>query len=636
MDKTPADLSLPISDAVTRPQLELPLLPSQSELDDVEKDFHSSSLPRLGDFMARLLDDAHKLQSLNAEFERTKQQLREAEEKLASFEEPKSSLSTQLNKTKQQLRKAEAKIASTEKAKFLLQQRHGDQGYAMSMLGQRDEAMEQRDEARGKLRILENHANYLDTELKRKSDALEQKDEAFQMKIHGYKALYRRLGDEVKECGAIIHQLTRYIFSAVQESLIDLGVEKGYAARKNDRMERLKVQSPTITLVRTRLPTKSSKLKPIFPSTIRQYLSWKAPVTSPNDSYWRRLFVEMSADANALKIENNKLTTENNDLKAELEEVDSYWRDSFVRKSAEAHAYKVENNQLAAENNKLAAEKNDLKVQLKEHEVDPYWRDSFLLKSAEADAHKVENNKLAAENNKLATEKNDLKAELAGVKSVLGRAKARILMGEMKREQAARSIQQTGEDIAAAKKIASVENANTDLYATRRLLQQARAEIISAHCARSTLEKELETMKLAQASIKQELEDTKNKVLRAVREKRASDVDKTLLNSSLAQVKMSLFKANTTLSACVAERDALKRLLSDPCATAQPAVVSHVFDKIAAIKQDIDRRLSVFEEALRRRLAELQRRAEFKGEQVPGENPEPESSKAEASTGVPM
>ncbi|KAK1775509.1 hypothetical protein QBC45DRAFT_383151 [Copromyces sp. CBS 386.78] len=649
MDKIPADLSLPISDAVTQPPLELPLLPSQSDTDDVEKDFHSSSLPHLGDFIARLLDDAHKLQSLNAEFERTKQQLREAEEKLASFEEPKSSLSTQLSKTKQQLRKAEAKIASTEKAlrmekdrnkdleahsKFLLQKWHGDQGYAMSML-------DKRDEVRSKLRILENHANYLVTDLKRKSDALEQKDEAFQMKIHGYKALYRRLGVEVEESGAIIHQLTRYIFSAVQESLIDPSI---MGEQQPDTPPHSDPSSPTPSAPMASLSMPSSStpsffhLSPYNPSSPMDYFSmmpsspWlpcsstpvpnqqllpetstqKAPVTSPNDSYWRRLFVETSADANALKIENNKLTAEINDLNAELEETDSYWRDSFIRKSADANAYKVQNNQLVAENIKLVAENNKLAA---------------------------ENNNLAAEKNKLAAEKNDLKAELAGFKRGLSKAKATIPMGEKKREQAAKWIQQTGEKIDTAKqKITPVENANTDggleLYATRHLLQKASADIVSVRCARSALEKELEEMKLAQAAIKQELKDTKNKVLRAVREKRASDVDKTLLNSSLAQVKMALFRANATLSTCVAERDALKRLLSDPCATAQPAVVSQVFDKIAAVHQDIDRRLSAFEEALKRRLAELQKRAESKGEQVPEEKPEPESSKAEASTGA--
>lgn len=72
--------------AATKLTTESPLLPSQPFHNGAKDGFQSSLLPYLGDFITKLIEDAYKLQSANAELERTKQLLWEAEDKLASSE----------------------------------------------------------------------------------------------------------------------------------------------------------------------------------------------------------------------------------------------------------------------------------------------------------------------------------------------------------------------------------------------------------------------------------------------------------------------------------------------------------------------------------------------------------------------
>lgn len=247
MEENPADPSR----AATNPTIESPLLPSQPFHNGAKNGFQSSSLPHLGDFITKLIEDAYKLQSANAELERTKQLLREAEDKLASSEESKSHLSTELDRTKQQLREAEdnLKLASSEEFKSPLstqldrtkqqlrwaqnalkkeqkknEKLEADNMWLNASLSNHQDLLDGteslRIKAENKLRAVESRATILEADMRKKNDALEQKDEEVQLKIHGYKGRLGRLGSRFRKTWPIIRLLAASNFRGVEDGLI--------------------------------------------------------------------------------------------------------------------------------------------------------------------------------------------------------------------------------------------------------------------------------------------------------------------------------------------------------------------------------------------------------------------------------
>lgn len=162
-------------------------------------DFQSSSLPHLGDFITNLIGDAHKLQRANAELERTKLLLREAEAKLASSsEESKSSpVDMQLDKTKQQLRQAlrqaedalkteQKKNKELKAANVLLSDNLNSNRHLLDLKGSLSEA-------ETKLKAAENREAIFEADLKKNNIALEQKNKVFRSRVLSYKAILERL-----------------------------------------------------------------------------------------------------------------------------------------------------------------------------------------------------------------------------------------------------------------------------------------------------------------------------------------------------------------------------------------------------------------------------------------------------------
>lgn len=235
MDDAPSDPSQAIYNAIMRPA-------SPSDQDSSEQTYRASSLSHLGSFMAKLLHDAHKLQSVNAELERTKEQLRVAEAKLASLEQPKSPLGTQLKRTKKKLRKAEAKIAATEEGFFCEKAKSEEAEKALSC--EKEERYELatentwlkvlvsnyrdlyygaetlRFEAENNLQAVDSRANTLEAELEKKDNALRQKDEEMQKKIRWYGELLSSHEEKVQETVPIHNLLSQYIFTGVRRGLI--------------------------------------------------------------------------------------------------------------------------------------------------------------------------------------------------------------------------------------------------------------------------------------------------------------------------------------------------------------------------------------------------------------------------------
>ncbi|ESA41895.1 hypothetical protein NCU06163 [Neurospora crassa OR74A] len=209
------------SRAATKLTTQSPLLPSRPFHNGTENGFQSSSLPHLGDFITKLIEDAYKLQSANAELERTKQLLREAEDKLASSEESKSHLSTEIDRTKQQLRQAENALKREQKMTERLEA--DNMSLKASLRNHQDllngtESLRIR--AENTLRAVESRTTILEAVIRKKNEALEQKDEEMQFRIHSYRDYLRKIEGQFRKTWSIIRLLAASNFCGVKDGLI--------------------------------------------------------------------------------------------------------------------------------------------------------------------------------------------------------------------------------------------------------------------------------------------------------------------------------------------------------------------------------------------------------------------------------
>ncbi|KAK3347841.1 hypothetical protein B0H65DRAFT_571121 [Neurospora tetraspora] len=388
------------------------------------------------------------------------------------------------------------------------------------------------------------------------------------------------------------------------------------------------------------------------------------PATPPSDSYWGRLFVQASAKANAHKIENNKLTEENNELKAELEGAKQELRRATIKivmdeKAREQEAEKLQkaNESLEAARNKIAsveAANTDwvLDLYTTQHELRKANAESISVQRAQAALEKVlEDTKLAhddlekeLEDTKLAKDaleveledtklaQDALEKELEDTKLAQGalEKELEVKKRELCKSESARSYQ--GEFHETVKqRLLAVENM---LYASRRTSTTVASELYVTKQMLQDANEEISAGVSSQAALQEELEDTKRKLHEAVMGRKSSEVERTLLNSSLAIVKLHFYKVKARLSACEQEKDALKRQLSNQSATVETAV-SQVVDKIAAVGHSIEGRLSAFENTVESTIGELHDGVQSNGELVSlVERPKPQLSEVKAPTGV--
>ncbi|KAK3496339.1 hypothetical protein B0T13DRAFT_488985 [Neurospora crassa] len=585
-----------------RAPLELPLPPSQPGQHNAEKEFHSFSLPYLGDFMAKLLHDAYKFQSLNIEFERTKQLLGEAEEKLASLEEPKSSLRRQLNRTKQQLCKAEAKTATTEKAlrieqekneqleahnTFLLHKWAANLNGGMFMLDHGDEAMNE-------LRRLESHANDLEVELKRKNDA-------FGEKGRGIPLVRSRV-----QFKSGTPQLNPLIFlcsyrTAFLRQAVGIPLARPFLLQPSHKLTRVSFT------VRDRMQLK-------LPSNTNAHV---AGTSSEQQT------VQRSAEANAPKMDNTMLAAENEKLKAELEGVKQELRTAQIKAEMEKKAREQEAEKLQRANESLEA------AQRRICSVEEANSDMVLaFRTTGHQLHKATEEAVSAQR-----EQDALQKELENMKFVRAvlESELRAKEHELYKSRAEMSLQ--GECLETTKeRLLAVENM---LHNSRKTSTTVASELEFTKQILESANNEIDARASAQAALQTELEDTKHKLHLAVKEKASSDMERTLLDSSLAMTKLHLSRVNALLAACVSENNVLKSFLSGHSATIETAV-SQIFDKIAALDHSIAGRLSAFENSVTSTMGELHSGVQSNVELVEGLKLQLSEAKLPADEPTPM
>ncbi|KAJ4378606.1 hypothetical protein N0V85_008955 [Neurospora sp. IMI 360204] len=385
------------------------------------------------------------------------------------------------------------------------------------------------------------------------------------------------------------------------------------------------------------------------------------PATPPSDSYWGRLLIQASAKANAHKIENAQLTAENNELKAALEDVKGELRRAKIKivmdeKARELEAEKLQkaNESLEAAREKIAsveAANTDwgLDLYTTQHELRKANADTISARRAQAALKKVlEDMKLAHDDREKELE--DTKLAQDALEKELEAKKRELCKSESAKSFEAEFHETVKQRLLAVENIlyASRKTSTTvasELYVTKQMLKDADEEISAGMSSQAALQEELEDTKRklqdaieeisagvsSQAALQEELEDTKRKLHEADMAKKSSELERTLLNSSLAIVKLHFYKVNARLSACEEEKDALKRQLSDQSATVETAVYE-VVDRIAAHGHSIEGRLSAFENPVKSAIGELHNGVQSNGELV--ERPKPQLSEAKPPTGV--
>ncbi|KAK3391362.1 hypothetical protein B0T20DRAFT_489423 [Sordaria brevicollis] len=187
----------------TDPTSAVSLLPAQAAdaPHAAPTDFQSASLPHLGGFITKLIGDAHELESANAELERTKQLLREANDKLVSLSKgsnspPSTTSATQLDKTKQQLRQALKKVEEALEA---------EQKENAVLKGRLSES-------ETKLKAAENRAAVLEADLKKTKIALKEKNDALRSRAQSYGTIVQRLNDKLLEFGLVFADIDNRSF----------------------------------------------------------------------------------------------------------------------------------------------------------------------------------------------------------------------------------------------------------------------------------------------------------------------------------------------------------------------------------------------------------------------------------------
>ncbi|KHE82522.1 hypothetical protein GE21DRAFT_1310333 [Neurospora crassa] len=604
MEENPADPSR----AATKLTTESPLLPSQPFHNGTQNDFQSSSLPHLGDFITKLIEDAYKLQSANAELERTKQLLREAEDKLASSEESKSHLSTEIDRTKQQLRRAENALKREQK---MTERLEADNASLKANLRHYQDFLNGTDEslcirAKNKLRAVESRTTILEAVIRKKNEALEQKDEEMQFRIHSYRDYLRKIEGQFRKTWSIIRLLAASNFCGVKDGLISVSLVRSRVQFKSGTPQLKPLiflcshrttflrQAVGIPLARPFLLQPSHKLTRVS-FTVRDRMQLK-PLGDTNahvaGTSSEQQTVQKSAEANAPKMDNTMLAAENEKLKAELEGVKQELRTAQIKAEMEEKAREQEAGKQQKANESLEA------AQGKIFSVNEANNDMVLaFHTTGHQLHRATEEAISAQR-----ERDALQKELEGIKFVRDAFKSalRAKERELCNSRAAMSLQ--GECLETTKeRLLAVENmlhnsrktsttVTSELEFTKQILKGANDEI----CARAS----------AQAALQTELEDTKHKLHLAVKERASSETERTLLDSSLAMTKLHLSRVDALLAACVSENNVLKGFLSGHPATIETAV-SQIFDKLAALDHSIAGRLSAFENSVTSTMGEL-------------------------------